>query len=162
MACIDGGGELAALLQHPPDIFTPRAGRLHHQPQLRQGEWDQGPLSAKHHRVFEQARNSKVFRFSARVFLHTPCHFVLAGRIDKARRGQFGLSPALTASAVRACGRIEPRPNMRTGSVAVFRGPKPRGRGGLEDTESGVARETCAQVFPRCNSPPGVECDTRN
>lgn len=91
-----------------------------------------------------------------------PVHFVLAGRIDKDRRDQFGLSPALTASEARACGRVEPRPNMRTGSVPAFRGPKPRGRSRLEDRETGVARETCAQMFLRCNSPPGVECDARN
>lgn len=103
-----------------------------------------------------------VFPCSARIFLHAPCHFVLVGRIDKDRLDQFGLSPALTASEARACGRAEPRPNMRTGPVLVFRGPKPRGRSRLEDRETGVARETCAQTFPRCNSPPVVECDTRN
>lgn len=35
---------------------------------------------------------------------------VLAGRIDRARQDQFGLSLSLTASGARACGRVEPRP----------------------------------------------------
>lgn len=141
MTCIGGqlrGRGLAAFLQHPKTSLPPRSSAPLPAATLTRRNGIEGPCLLG---VLAD-ENLECAPSALRIFLHAPCHFELASRIDRDRKDQSWLPPALTALAARVCGRVEPRPNMRTGSVPVFRGPKPRGRNGLEDGEAGVSRET--------------------
>lgn len=68
-----------------PDIFSSVLVALMAGRNSNKADGIKSSLS-EHHWVFENARNSIALPLSARIFLHAPGHFVLAGRIEKDRR----------------------------------------------------------------------------